>query len=96
MNDLDKSNGYEEIAPLFIVGRNTSEVGASVVADWSRTLAPGAMVLDLLMALLGTELQAALLRDGDSTVKRIGNHSPLGMGNSPDLPNVSRRRLGRE
>ena len=45
----DKSNGYEEIASIFIPGRgrNPSGVGASVVAEWSRLLPPGATVLDL-------------------------------------------------
>ena len=47
MNEPDKSNGYEEIAPTFIYGRNTSDVGASLVEGWSRMLAPGATVLDL-------------------------------------------------
>jgi len=45
----DKSNGYEEVASIFLSrrGRNVSGVGASVVADWSETLADGASVLDL-------------------------------------------------
>ena len=45
----DKSNGYEEIASIFISGRggNHSGVGASVVADWSQMLPDGATVLDL-------------------------------------------------
>jgi SAM-dependent methyltransferase len=49
MANSDKSNGYEEIAPIFIPGRgsNHSGVGASVVADWSRVLSDGAAVLDL-------------------------------------------------
>jgi SAM-dependent methyltransferase len=47
--NADKSNGYEEIASIFIPGRgrNQSGVGTSVVADWSRTLPDGAAVLDL-------------------------------------------------
>jgi SAM-dependent methyltransferase len=49
MVDPDKSNGYEEIASIFISGRgrNHSGVGASVVADWSQKLADRATVLDL-------------------------------------------------
>ena len=49
MADADKSNGYEEIAPVYISGRgrNSSGIGASVVAEWSRLLAPGAAILDL-------------------------------------------------
>jgi SAM-dependent methyltransferase len=45
----DKSNGYEEVASVFIAGRgqNSSGVGASVVADWSQILPAGATVLDL-------------------------------------------------
>jgi SAM-dependent methyltransferase len=49
MVNSDKSNGYEEIAAIFISGRgrNHSGVGASVVAEWSQTLPGGATVLDL-------------------------------------------------
>jgi SAM-dependent methyltransferase len=49
MVNSDKSNGYEEIAAIFISGRgrNHSGVGASVVAKWSQTLPGGATVLDL-------------------------------------------------
>jgi SAM-dependent methyltransferase len=45
----DKSNGYEEIASIFIPGRgrNRSGVGASVVAEWSELLPAGATILDL-------------------------------------------------
>jgi len=47
--DSDPSNGYEAIAPIYISGRgsNPSGVGASVVAEWSRRLPPGATILDL-------------------------------------------------
>ena len=49
MANSDKSNGYDEIAAIFISGRgrNHSGVGASVVADWSKMLPGGAIVLDL-------------------------------------------------
>ena len=49
MGNVDKSNGYEEVATEFIAGRgrNSSGVGASVVADWSQRLPRGATVLDL-------------------------------------------------
>lgn len=49
MAETDKSNGYEEIASIFIPGRgrNRSGVGASVVAEWSKLLPAGATVLDL-------------------------------------------------
>jgi SAM-dependent methyltransferase len=45
----DKSNGYEGIAEIFIPGRgrNSSGVGASIVAEWSQLLPPGATILDL-------------------------------------------------
>jgi cyclopropane fatty-acyl-phospholipid synthase-like methyltransferase len=45
----DKSNGYEEIAPIFIPGRGSkrSGVGASTVAEWSHLLPEGATILDL-------------------------------------------------
>ena len=45
----DQSNGYEEIASIFIPGRgrNYSGVGGSVVADWSQKLPRSATVLDL-------------------------------------------------
>ena len=45
----DKSNGYEQIAPIFIPGRgrSTPGVGAQQVAEWSRLLSSGATVLDL-------------------------------------------------
>lgn len=44
-----KSTGYEDVATEFIAGRgrNSSGIGASAVADWSRTLPAGATVLDL-------------------------------------------------
>ena len=49
MANADKSTGYEDVAAEFIAGRgsNSSGIGASVVADWSRTLPSGATVLDL-------------------------------------------------
>ena len=49
MANPDKSNGYEEVASVFIAGRgrNSSGIGASVAADWSQTLPRGATILDL-------------------------------------------------
>jgi SAM-dependent methyltransferase len=46
---LDKSNGYERIAHIYISGRGKSHggVGASEVAEWSRLLPKSATVLDL-------------------------------------------------
>jgi SAM-dependent methyltransferase len=49
MASPDKSNGYEEIAPDYIAarGQNSSGIGASVVAEWSKTLPRACTVLDL-------------------------------------------------
>ena len=46
---MDKSNGYEEIAPIFIKGRGqaVNGIGASFVRNWARTLPPNSTVLDL-------------------------------------------------
>ena len=48
MASANKSNGYEDVASVFITGRggNSSGVGASVVAGWSQTL-PSGGTLDL-------------------------------------------------
>lgn len=46
----DKSNGYEEVASVFIAGRGSGKgvgIGTSVVSKWASTLPPGATVLDL-------------------------------------------------
>jgi SAM-dependent methyltransferase len=48
----DGSNGYEEIASIYIAGRGTrplvgDTIGAAVVGAWARTFRPGATVLDL-------------------------------------------------
>jgi len=61
----DKSNGYEEVASVFIAGRgrNNSGVGASVVSDWSQTLAGGATVLDLGCG-TGVPISRALIERG--------------------------------
>jgi SAM-dependent methyltransferase len=47
--DIDKSNGYEQVASVYIAGRgsNPSGIGVSVVADWCLRLPPAATVLDL-------------------------------------------------
>jgi cyclopropane fatty-acyl-phospholipid synthase-like methyltransferase len=46
---MDKSNGYEEIAPWFIHtrGMEINGIGVSVVRDWACTLGKGSSVLDL-------------------------------------------------
>ena len=47
---LDRSNGYEGIAPEFLArrgsGRSTG-IGVNEVRKWARTLPPGAAVIDL-------------------------------------------------
>ena len=61
----DKSNGYEEVASTFIAGRgrNSSGIGASVVADWSKRLPRGATVLDLGCG-TGVPISQALIERG--------------------------------
>jgi cyclopropane fatty-acyl-phospholipid synthase-like methyltransferase len=43
----DQSNGYEALAQEFITSRERSPIGASTVARWAATLAPGSTVIDL-------------------------------------------------
>ena len=61
----DKSNGYEEIASIFISGRgrNQGGIGASVVSDWSQMLPDGATVLDLGCG-TGVPISLALIQRG--------------------------------
>lgn len=46
MKIVDKSNGYEDIATLFIRSRQ-QVIGASSIRRWAKTLPPKATVLDL-------------------------------------------------
>jgi SAM-dependent methyltransferase len=61
----DKSNGYEGVASVFIAGRgrDSSETGASDVADWSQLLPGGATVLDLGCG-TGVPISQALIERG--------------------------------
>jgi len=61
----DKSNGYEEVASVFIAGRgsDSAETGVSVVADWSQVLPGGAAVLDLGCG-TGVPISQALIKRG--------------------------------
>ena len=48
----DRSNGYEEVASIYIAGRGTrprvgDAIGAAVVRAWAQAFPPGATVLDL-------------------------------------------------
>ena len=43
----DLSNGYEALAQEFISSRQHSTIGASTVARWAATLAPGSTIIDL-------------------------------------------------
>jgi SAM-dependent methyltransferase len=63
--NTDKSNGYEEVAPIFIAGRGRdgSETGASDVSDWSQMLPGGATVLDLGCG-TGVPISQALIERG--------------------------------
>lgn len=62
MEPSDKSNGYEEVANLFMSERD-SLTGVSTVRQWSRTLTPGSSVLDLGCG-HGVPLSQALIEDG--------------------------------
>lgn len=62
MEPLDKSNGYEEVAELFMSERD-SRTGASTVRQWSRTLAPGSSILDLGCG-HGAPVSQVLIEDG--------------------------------
>jgi hypothetical protein len=46
---MDRSNGYEEFAAVFLAGRGRGDpgIGVAVVRRWARTLPRGATVLDL-------------------------------------------------
>jgi SAM-dependent methyltransferase len=62
---MDKSNGYEEIASIFIPGRGSahSGIGASTMTEWSRVLPEGATVLDLGCG-TGVPISQVLMRRG--------------------------------
>jgi cyclopropane fatty-acyl-phospholipid synthase-like methyltransferase len=46
---MDKSNGYEGIAPIFIKGRGVAAngIGSSTVRIWAKTLKPNSVLLDM-------------------------------------------------
>lgn len=62
MKPSDKSNGYEEVAKLFMSERD-SLAGVSTVRQWSRTLVRGSSILDLGCG-HGVPISQALIEDG--------------------------------
>ena len=62
MESSDKSNGYEEIAKLFMSERD-SLTGVATVRQWSRALPPGSSILDLGCG-HGVPISQALIEDG--------------------------------
>jgi SAM-dependent methyltransferase len=46
---MDKSNGYEEIASIFLKGRGLAVhgIGSSAVRNWAQKIQPGSVILDL-------------------------------------------------
>ncbi len=62
MEPGDKSNGYEEVAKLFMSERD-SLTSVSTVRQWSRTLVRGSSILDLGCG-HGVPISQALIEDG--------------------------------
>jgi len=62
MESSDKSNGYEQVAQLFMSERD-SLTGVSTVRDWSRTLVRGSSILDVGCG-HGVPISQALIEDG--------------------------------
>lgn len=64
---MDKSNGYEAIAPLFIKyrGQDANGIGTSAVRNWVRTLPMNATVLDLGCG-TGIPVSKVLMEEGAS------------------------------
>jgi len=85
----DKSNGYEEIATIYIPGRgrNRSGVGASVVAEWSELLPAGATILDLGCG-TGIPISLALMARGYTVYGVDASRSMVAefRSNFPDVP----------
>lgn len=62
---MDKANGYETIAPLFMKGRGqaVNGVGASLVRAWAHSLPSGSTILDLGCG-TGIPIAKALIEEG--------------------------------
>ncbi len=65
MTEMDKSNGYEGIAAMYIKarGQTASGIGALTVHSWAKTLPPNATVLDLGCG-TGIPISKVLLEEG--------------------------------
>lgn len=59
----DLSNGYEALSATFIAGRKRVHIGAVIVHEWARKLAPGSAVLDLGCG-GGVPISQALIENG--------------------------------
>jgi len=59
---LDKSNGYEQVAEIFMRARNP-RIGPATVRKWSKTLPPGTAILDLACG-YGVPISQALVEEG--------------------------------
>ena len=96
MAKADKSNGYEEIASIFIPGRgrNRSGVGASVVAEWSQLLPAGATILDLGCG-TGIPISLTLIARGCNVYGVDASHSMITEFRS-NFPNVPVQRAAVE
>lgn len=81
--DDDPSNGYEAVAAEFMDRRGRADIGAAVVREWARSLAPDAVILDLGCG-HGLPISRALIRDGFEI---------FGIDASPSLTDAFRRRL---
>lgn len=83
--DRDPSNGYEAAALEFVARRDRSDIGVATVRAWSRSLRPGAAILDLGCG-HGVPISAALLDDGFDV---------YGIDASPTLTSLFRTRFPR-
>jgi SAM-dependent methyltransferase len=86
---MDKSNGYEDIAPIFIKSRGQAfnGIGASSVLNWARTLPVNSTVLDLGC---GTGIPVSkILIDEGMTVYGIDASPTLVRAFRQNFPNTS-------
>ena len=58
----DKSNGYDRIAQTFMRARNP-RIGSATVREWSKSLSPGTVILDLACG-YGVPISQALIDEG--------------------------------